>query len=167
MKERILRRIYTLLQEEKLRLGEHPMLVKAANLNRDMPVRNRFDWAPAFIHLAMTFRDLNTMMLPYTNPENDLEKEINRHCAEDGDHWHMFLHDLEQLGFDEKQKVSDTVRLIWGENNQPVRKYIYSVLERFNRCGACPLMRYGYMEANETTVELFFQGECGKRRTFL
>ncbi|VVM24532.1 hypothetical protein BSPWISOXPB_4550 [uncultured Gammaproteobacteria bacterium] len=44
-------------------------------------------WAPLFVHLAMTFRDINQMFYFTKHPKNDKQKAINAHAEIDSTHW--------------------------------------------------------------------------------
>ena len=148
--------VFDYIASERERVFHNPMLVHLRDLDREMPVERRFDWAPIFTHLAFTFHDLNEHLLPFPSPSNAYEQLLNEHCEADAVHWQMLLADLDALGLDPVQPFSQTVRSIWSEASWPVRKYMYSMMERLTLCGEDVFLRAAYMESIETTSKLFF-----------
>lgn len=161
-----MQRLFDYIDSQKKILHDHPMLIKSRDLNRAVPVENRFDWAPAFIHLSQTFRDLNQFLLPYPNPQNEYELALTEHCKEDASHWKLFLEDLQELGFNQNDDLNETIQYIWQEQSFPVRKYIYLVISRFFKCEHNVFLRAAYMEANEATVKMFFKVSALNARFF-
>jgi hypothetical protein len=155
-----MKRVFDFIEMQKAEVYDHPLIRKRlAELGRPdprVPIHRKFDWLPAFIHLSMTFRDINEMYLRYPDPKNEYERAINEHVDEDSGHYRYMLHDLEVLGFDEPQSMSESIMTIWSERSVEVRKYIYSVLHRVLLCGDDPFLRAAVMQAQESSVGIFF-----------
>lgn len=110
-----------------------------------------------FIHLTMTFRDINTLYFMYDAPGNPMERMVDAHAREDAEHWRMILHDLNALSLNVEQCVSDSMLDFWQDANLFAREYIYSVLTRARRCSENHLWRMAAMEAAEVGVRVFLE----------
>ena len=112
-------------------------------------------FAPSFVHLAMTFRDLNLLYLVAENPDNKYEREINAHAIADSEHWHFLLEDLELLSLNSEKPLTDTIKLLWADQDTYIREYIYSVLTRV-AIAKDYKEKFVLMEAAEAGVRVFF-----------
>jgi hypothetical protein len=142
------------LKIEQEKLMQHPF-VTDTNATKKM-MTSQFNWAPSFAFLSMSFGDLNNVILPYDNPKDEYEEELNKHYEEDGTHFKLYFHDLGMLGWDTVQPVTDTLSDVWNPKNVFVRKYVYSMLARSFEAGDNAFMKYMLLEAFETTVAIFF-----------
>lgn len=159
-----MKRVFDFIEKEKEKIYNHPDLVRERAVDNGenpnffkIPVHRKFDWLPSFIHLSMTFSDINTMYLKYENPTNEYQKAINDHVDEDSEHYKLFLHDLQVLGFDESQLLSESILQIWTSKTVEVRRYIYSVLGRVIACGDNVFLKAACMQAMESSVGMFFE----------
>ncbi|NOI26467.1 hypothetical protein [Vibrio mediterranei] len=114
-------------------------------------------WAPLFIHLTMTFRDINQMFYISPEPCDIYQQEINAHARIDSTHWHFLLDDLKVVGADDHPKFfKEHLNLIWSDTGAPIRQYMYALIGRAQSCGDSPFLRATVMESGEATVKLFF-----------
>jgi len=137
-------------------IKNHPFFKLMDNLTPEEADLLTFHSAVPFIHLGMTFRDINNFYFCYDNPKNEYEKIIDAHAREDKEHWELLLYDLQILGLNKSYALNDSIKLIWNEETDFFRKYIYSVLDRARSCGEDPFLRFVAMESAETTVRAFF-----------
>lgn len=152
-----MKRIYDRIGHHREQAKDHALFRDIALIpDQDIPERLR-TWAPLFVHLAMTFRDINQLYFAYLPPANDYEREINAHAEIDSTHWRFLLDDLKAIGLEHHvQSYEQAVTRIWPEEGLPIRHYIYSVVSRAQACGTSPLLRAAVMESGEATVKLFF-----------
>jgi len=166
-----LRSFFEYLSEKKRHLSQSPDLLGFRDslcperFDPSFDYGGAFDWTPMFIHISLTFRDLNTMYLPYPIPKNAFEAELNAHCEEDATHWTMLLDDLRALGIDRPILTSDVIRFIWSDLTRPSRRYMYSVCKAAWDAGDDVFLRFAFLEANEAMVGLYFDAvETAARR---
>ena len=111
-------------------LFQHPLL-DFINDN-SIPARRRISFAPYLSFLAMSFADVLDSWILFPNPQNELEKRINRHIEEDDFHYNFFLHDIEGvlgLSLDDFGSYSAVMRHLWGDDSRAIRQYIYGWLD--------------------------------------
>lgn len=114
-------------------------------------------WAPLFIHLTMTFRDINQMFYYFSRPRDVYELEINAHAEIDSTHWRFLLDDLKAIGMDGQPLFyKEHLDQIWSDSGAPIRRYMYALVQRAQSCGDSAFLRAAVMESGEATVKLFF-----------
>lgn len=152
-----MQRIFRQIAERKERTQGHAFFSRAHEISEDSVVEKLRIWAPLFVHLAMTFRDINRMYYVYPTPSSDFERAINAHAKVDGTHWQLLIDDLRAIGVDKDVGgYGDAVRAIWSDRGEPIRNYMYWVLHRAQRCASSPFLKIVAMESGEATVKLFF-----------
>lgn len=115
-------------------------------------------WAPLFLHLTMTFRDVNQLFYITRPPRNSYDESINAHADVDSTHWQLLLDDLKIIGIDtHPQLLKAHLDLIWSDTGIPVRRYMYALVARAQGCGDSPFLRVTVMESAEATVKLFWE----------
>lgn len=115
-------------------------------------------WAPLFLHLTMTFRDVNQLFFITRPPCNSYDESINAHADVDSTHWQLLLDDLKTIGIDSHpQFLKAHLDLIWSDTGTPVRRYMYALVARAQSCGDSPFLRVTVMESAEATVKLFWE----------
>ncbi len=137
-------------------LDAHPLYTWMANA--EVPLPQRFVFAPLFANFILGFRDLNRWFLRYPQPRDGYEAAINAHTEEDETHSALFLEDWRELGLD--------AQLGWGVEDTMAWYYTAPETEVFRRYAMrltrmCvetpdPLVRFGMMEAIETCGHVFF-----------
>ena len=137
-------------------LDAHPLYAWMASA--DVPLAQRFVFAPLFANFILGFRDLNRWFLRYPQPRDVYEAAINAHTEEDETHSALFLEDWRELGLD--------AQLGWGVEDTMAWYYTAPETEVFRRYAMrltrmCvetpdPLVRFGMMEAIETCGHVFF-----------
>jgi hypothetical protein len=152
-----MRRVFSRIAQRKESLKSHPFFSRAYEIDGNGVEEKLRIWAPLFVHLAMTFRDINLMYYVYPSPSSDFERAINAHANVDGTHWRMLVADLAAVGVDRNvASYGDAMQAIWSERGAPIRNYMYWVLHRAQRCGTSPFMKMAAMESGEATVKMFF-----------
>jgi hypothetical protein len=94
-----------------------------------VPPAVRLSFVPRMAHFIMSFADLCTLILHEEPARDDLAEIVNAHAAEDSDHWRWYLHDLEQLGLDRPQPLSDALRFLWEKETQSARMLTYRLCQ--------------------------------------
>jgi len=152
-----MRRIFARIERQKKLLEKHPFFARAREIDGEGIEKKLKIWAPLFVHLTMTFRDINLMYYVCPTPGTDFERAINAHAHIDGTHWKMLAADLDTLGLDrEVASYGDAMAAIWSDCGAPIRNYMYWVMHRAQRCGASPFLKMAAMESGEATVKMFF-----------
>ncbi|RMH94122.1 hypothetical protein EBB59_02865 [Lysobacter pythonis] len=151
-----MKRVFDEIERQASKVREH-LFIRLIDETPASLVKARFRfWAPGFIHLGMTFRDVNKFIIPFDNPKDKFEAAINEHAEVDSKHWNMLLHDLGVLELDREMRLSDSIRYIWGDEYSFIREYIYSFVSRCMRCGDDVMKRAAVMESAEAGVKTFF-----------
>jgi hypothetical protein len=150
-------RVLARISEQSQLAARHDFFTLARGIGADGVTAKLRIWAPLFVHLAMTFRDVNRMYYAYARPANALEHAINAHAQVDATHWQMLVDDLAAIGIDhEVASYGDAMKAIWSERGVPIRHYMYWVLHRAQRCARSPCLKLAAMAAGEASVGLFF-----------
>jgi len=76
-------------------------------------------------HFIMIFDDINKYVIPFNSPKDQYEKIINIHTKEDAHHWPWYIHDLKALGFDQNQRITQTLEFLLAEKLAPSRELGY------------------------------------------
>lgn len=95
--------------------------------SKHLPPHEILSFAPSMLYFIMGFKDI-LENLQYATPRNQYESMVNRHCAEDKDHWRWYLQDLKTLGFTEDSWGPDLVtkvETLWSEQHKPTRDLVY------------------------------------------
>lgn len=127
------------------------------------PQEDRFAFLPSQLFLVLGFKDI-LAYVKIPEPKTPLEFSVNVHCAEDTDHWVWYLADLERLGFSERSwgpKATDIFRRLWGDENQFVRRIVYTSIHYVRHC-ADPLLSLVLIEILEA-VFAAFSAHMGQR----
>lgn len=129
-----------------------------------VPHRDRLGrWLPFIAGFAMSFRDLNNIVLPYPDAEasqDPLKASLNRHFYQDGTHWQWYLKDLKRLAVDIKQPFMESLHYIWQPETDSARQFIYSLCALIDEAQD-PRLRYAVVEPIEQMAHLLF-GETAK-----
>ena len=104
-------------------LDAHPLYAWMASA--DVPLAQRFVFAPLFANFILGFRDLNRWFLRYPQPRDVYEAAINAHTEEDETHSALFLEDWRELGMD--------AQLGWGVEDTMAWYYSAPETEVFRR----------------------------------
>lgn len=153
--------VLALLEKKKQEFAQTPFMKFLQDKSIDP--RQRLAWAPAFAPFAMSFKDLNRVILRKEPATSRLQEMINQHTSEDGRHWIWFIQDLKLMGYDYSINYTDTLKFLWSEETQKVRSLINNL---FAMCTFEEdiLMKLAVIEAIEATgtVALFEIAEVGK-----
>lgn len=159
--------IYKRIAERVAHAQNHPLFDRIERIQTSDVPRYMRTWSHQFIHLGMTFRDVNRMYLAYPNPKDAFEIQINNHAEVDSTHWKFLLADLKKIGIaDQVNTLEQAVTMIWSESSVAVRHYIYSLVHRAISCGQSPFLWAACMEAGEATVKAFFTAARTLARKF-
>lgn len=137
-------------------LRSHPFINLALNAPESKAKERLQFWAPGFIHLSMTFRDINNLFLIKKDSDDVLSSAISKHAAVDNQHWKLFLHDLSLLGINKKIYLNDAIPLIWNDDFLFIRKYMYAFIANCEKSSSSVYRRAALMEAAEAGVRTFF-----------
>jgi len=112
-----------------------------------IPAEERLAYAPYSAFFILTFADVNRFLLPDKASTDPLQQLVNRHAAEDAQHWVWYLADLESLGWSPQARFTDVLRFVWGDTGHHMREAGYflahSVIE------ASPMLKVALLEGME------------------
>ena len=149
-----MRKLFTHIHREADRFKDHPFI----KTYREADVHGAFavlsSCANSFIHLAMTFRDTNTLYFMYDDPKDEYEKIVDAHARADAEHWQLLLDDLDALSLNVNRSTNDFIRTVWRDEDLYVREYIYGVLARAYQSKDTPIRRMAAMETIESVIDL-------------
>ena len=89
--------------------------------------RDRLAFVPALAHFVMTFSDLYAHVLREEPALDSYQELVNAHTYEDGGHWKWFLADLVTLDQDPTERVTETLRSLWGPETLKIRMLSYRI----------------------------------------
>jgi hypothetical protein len=146
-----MKEVLELIEERKKEFAKLPFFEYLADQSIDP--RQRLVWAPCFVHIAMSFAELNKCVLRQEPTDNPIQKIINKHTYEDDSHWIWFLEDIEKLGFHYGLNFIDTIKFLWSEPIQKTRQLGYQL---FSLCNSFkdPILRLIIIEAIEGTSDV-------------
>lgn len=151
-----MRRVFSEINRQNEILKSHEVFLKVRDISSVEATALLKVWGPLFVHMTMTFRDVNLMYNAYEHPQNDFERAINGHAYVDATHWEMLVTDLESMGVGHQVKnYKDAMSIIWLDQGKPIRDYIYWVMHRAQSCGSSPALKITAMESCESTVKTF------------
>jgi hypothetical protein len=148
--------IFALIERRKSEIAGHPLYRWLQS--EEVPLEDRFIFAPLFVTYIMSFRDLNKWFLRYPAPRSELERAINEHTREDATHSRLFLEDWAKLGFDEQLGWRSCRTIEWyysAPETEIFRAYGMEIMEMCVR-HPDPLVRFAFMEAIEACGHVFF-----------
>lgn len=152
-----MKRIFSQIKTRIDAIESHPLFRDVHTLEDEQIPSMMKVWAPMFIHLSMTFRDVNRMFYAYLQPRDAYEREITAHADVDATHWRFLLDDLKTIGNDDDPCFyEEHLKQIWSDAGAPIRRYMYALVVRAQSCGESPYLRVASMESGEATVKLFF-----------
>jgi hypothetical protein len=140
-------------------IAGHPLYGWIAGVSdADVPLDERFRFAPLFVTYIMGFSDMNKWFMRYPAPATELERAITEHTYEDQTHSRLFLEDWQRLGLDARLDWSPSRTLEWyfaAPETEIFREY---GMEITRMCVRHPdaRIRYAFMEAIETCGHVFF-----------
>lgn len=104
---------------------------------------------PALSHFVMTFADIYAWVLRDEGTNDWLQRIVNAHAREDGDHWKWYLSDLDKLGYGPRMPFSEALRFVWGERLLRTRMLSYEICRL--GLGADPLKKLALVLCIEAT----------------
>jgi hypothetical protein len=90
-------------------------------------LRQRLAFVPDLAHFVMSFADMYAHVLRNEPATDQFQELVNAHTYEDGGHWKWFLADLATLNEDSPQRVSETLRELWGPGTLKTRMLTYRI----------------------------------------
>lgn len=142
-----MRNILAVIEQKKKEFSRLPLFEFMRDRNID-PLQ-RLAFAPCATQFVMNFADLNRYVFrdePTTDP---IQEIINKHTYEDDHHWHWFLEDLEKLGFNAQEAITETLRSLWSDEckiSRQVANELYRLAYK-----ASPVRKLVIIEATEAT----------------
>ncbi len=112
-------------------------------------------WIPAFAPLAMSFGDIWKHIIRKEYSQDPIQKIINKHASEDAHHWQWFPSDVEHWQFNELLNFSNSLRFLWGKNNQKTRLVPLEIAQILAKTE--PIIVLIAIEAIEATANVVFR----------
>lgn len=149
--------VISVCKQRQEKMSQHPFLKMLAD--QSIPARQRMTFAPYWAFFAMAAADVLDTWIYIPNPQTELEERINMFVEEEGFHYNLFLHDMEQvLGYtpDRFGSFSAVMRHMYGAESTAVRELFYAwiaVMAKYND----PLITLVTYEAHEAYLKDFFE----------
>jgi thioredoxin reductase len=142
-----MRHVLAVIGQKKQEFSKLPLF----EFMRDRSINpiHRLAFAPCATQFVMNFADLNQYVFrdePTTDPIQDI---INKHTYEDDHHWYWFLEDLEKLGFNPQEAVTETLKTLWSDECRISRKVANELYRLTYK--ASPVRKLAAIEATEAT----------------
>ncbi len=152
-----MKRVFSVINKHKKNTLCHKLFKDIHTINQADVIEKMHIWAPLFVHLSMTFRDINQMFYFSKDPKNNMQKAINAHAEIDSTHWDMLKGDLKTLGlYNNIKNYGDAMNMIWLDSGAPIRNYMYHAIARAQMCGDNVFLKIAALESGEATVKIFF-----------
>lgn len=132
--------------------SQHPFFLKP--INPSLSAKESLAFLPRLTFFILAFGDINKYILPFENPQNDLEIAVNNHALEDSDHWYWYIDDLRTLRMNEPQLFTDTLVWLWSPQMEANRKLVYELISAIANQPA--KIRLAVIECMEATGRTFF-----------
>lgn len=147
-----MRNILLHINEHKKIFSKHVFFDYIRNIN--FPIDKKLSFLPEMAYFIMSFGDINRYVIPFTNPKDEFERAVNKHAEEDSNHWRWYLSDLEDMNFNQKTTLIDSLKFLWSTQLSPSRKLVYELISLLaNR----PVkIRLAIIEAIEATGHVTF-----------
>lgn len=123
--------------------------------DESLTVGDRLCFAPSMAHFVFSFMDINRFILPDIADNNEYQKLINIHAAEDAWHWPWYLHDLLAMQMDPSLRFSDSLRFLWGDATSLSRQLSYQCIALLGN--ATPVQKIAVVETIEMTGKVFLE----------
>lgn len=149
--------VFKLVQAEAKRLAAHPLFTEWL-ASPSISARGKLSFCPVAIDFVMGFRDLNRYYVRYPEPQDDLERALNEHAAEDATHSALFLKDWEILGVDAQLgwKPRDIYWWITSDDTLEARRLDFELATLIHR-NRDPRLRFAIIESMEAAGNVFFR----------
>jgi thioredoxin reductase len=144
--------ILTTIEKKRQKFSELPLFGFMQD-KRVSPI-HRLAFAPCATQFIMNFADLNRFAFRVEPTTDSVQEIINKHTYVDEHHWHWFLEDLEKLGFNHQENVTETLRFLWSEECR-VSRQVANELYRLT-FKAMPIQKLAAMEAIEAAGNVMF-----------
>jgi thioredoxin reductase len=117
--------------------------------------KQRLAFAPCAAPFIMSFGELNRTVFRDEPTSDPIQEIINKHTYEDEVHWLWFLEDLEKLGLNPSEPLTDTLKFLWSEKTSASRHLAYELY----RCTVCaaPLQKLVVIMVIEATGNTVLQ----------
>jgi thioredoxin reductase len=143
----MMRHILAVIEQKKQEFSKLPLFEFMRD--KSLTPLQRLAFAPCATQFVMSFADLNQYVFrdePTTDPIQDI---INKHSYEDDHHWYWFLEDLEKLGLNPQNSLTETLRSLWSDEcrlSRLVANELYRLAFK-----ATPIRKLVVIEATEAT----------------
>lgn len=134
------------ISEKRVEFLSHPFFEFLNDYT--IPLNQRISFLPHLSYFVMSFSDINKHILPFENPQTELEHAVNAHASEDANHWQWLLNDLKSTGEDKIGPLSEHIKFLWGEGNKNGRLLTYKLINlTYNQPAKMKLVAIEVMEA--------------------
>ncbi|MDF5725383.1 MAG: hypothetical protein PUP91_34020 [Rhizonema sp. PD37] len=142
-----MKEIFAFIEQKKQEFAQLPFFEFLQDNSIDP--RQRLAFTPCIAPFAMGFGEMNKDVFREEPTNDPIQKIINKHTREDDHHWLWFLHDLQQLGYDQTLSFSDALKFLWSEETKIPRQVIYEIYRHSFQ--AEPIKKLIVIEAIEAT----------------
>ena len=125
-----MQRVLNHIENRAAEVSRHPFIQQLNSVTADGAYTVLSNFALSFVHLSLTFRDINELYFSYDQPKDELERIVDSHARADAEHWKFLFEDLEALGVNQQRSATQYIERFWRPEDTYIRKYIYSVLAR-------------------------------------
>lgn len=122
----------------------------------DHSISNKLSFAPAMLFFAMGFKDI-LQNLKDDASQDAMQRSVNIHCDEDGEHWKWYLNDLTKIPNGKyflKKSYDKIFAEIWSERYASVRHLVYNCMH-LSKMYTSPFHRLVIIESLEGTFDCF------------
>ena len=117
--------------------------------DKSIDPRQRLAFAPCITPFVMNIWEVNKYFFRKEPTNDPIQALINVHSYEDDHHFE----DMEKLGFNQSMTYLDTLKFIWGKENEKARQVCYKLAAYAYQ--ADPILKLAIIEANEATGNVF------------
>jgi len=115
--------------------------------------RQRLAFAPCITPFVMNIWEVNKYFFREEPTNDPIQALINVHSYEDDHHFLWYYEDMEKLGLNKSMTYLDTLKFIWGPENEKARQVCYKLAAYAYQ--ADPILKLAIIEANEATGNVF------------
>ncbi|MEQ1569944.1 MAG: SRPBCC family protein [Myxococcota bacterium] len=152
-----MKQVFKLVQAQAKVLADHPLFTRWL-ASPSISARGKLSFCPMAIDFVMGFRDLNRYYVRYPSPQDDLERALGEHAAEDSTHSSLFLQDWKLLGVDQQLGWTPREMYWWitSDDTLEARRLDFEIAAMVHH-NRDPRLRFAIIESMEAAGNVFFR----------
>jgi hypothetical protein len=146
-----MKEVLAFIEQKKQEFAELPLFKFLQDKSIDP--KQRLAFAPCITPFVMNIWEVNKYFFREEPTNDPIQALINVHSYEDDHHFLWYYEDMEKLGLNKSTTYLDSLKFIWGKENEKARQVCYKLAAYAYK--ADPILKLAVIEANEATGNVF------------